>query len=381
MTSSSLAALREADSICSDANAFFAELKQLVEQCVVLWARILFLKTGLNTQFKTLETLSATVIQLAVSASDACALRIAALNTHRSRLEALLLELNNVNVHPALGGGSLGVFIHQESVSAINQHTQNMLISLKEQQSELSKVPKQLSSQLSILKRSRPNLPAVIENDSPKKLAKLSSRAGSVARNVTGILIELTAKYDETESLADNEDANDAQKQKLNELSELRSELRQRNKESYGLRHSLSATLDQFLEFHGHLDTFITESAQRTLREVESLNRECETILASSDPVIAELKALTEYYVLFRESYDALLAESTRRLQAEKRLGKFISSVNKSLHQFQEREHDLRTAFNSKHSEFLPPQLLDLLASSPPLFSIQFESENHPEIE
>jgi len=395
--------LREADPLCSDANAYYAEMRVLVEQSTILWARILFLHTAQQDQLQNMGNVCLVIKNAVDKSQQESHHRIKALRRSRAELRTLLESLKATPLDPAFRGdgtiegapttekASLYHFVHEDDISALEARVDEMTELVQRQLVDLDRLPAEVQAQLADLRTRGPNVQdGVLQSEIPRKMARITSRAAPFASHMADLLVALTSHYDLCSQIPQlpAEDAAQAMQvvlgdreqvqSALNQLKDARSQLKARHRESQRMQHSLDIVFEQCKSYETELATFVTNTLQPALGQVEATFGECKLRFPEIDAVTNELSSLAEYYKLFMKSYHALIVEIGRRHESAKQLSKVVENANNALAGFHKRESEMRAEFSETYHQFLPPELWSGLAHPPKEYSIQLEPEPLP---
>lgn len=385
--------LRSADPLCIDANAYYAELRLLVEQSIVLWARILFLHAAQQDQLQSLGNVSLVIHSGVEKAREDCEHRVKTMKRSRVELRTLLATLKQTNVDEAFHGHStLYQYVHEGDVSALETQVDLLADQLLRSFAEIEGAPDRIKKLLAELRDQSSQLPPVVEATIPRKMAKLTSKATPYANDMANLLTALTSHYDLCSqipqlspeeaseaiqvAMGDREQVIDA----LERLKECRSQLKSRHRESQRLQHSLAMSFETLKGFEDSVSDFISNQLRPVLLSISEKHSECRQLFLDVESVTAELNGLTDYYRLFKRSYHALIIEIARRKESSKHLSKVVENANNALSGFISREHDSRQTFLDTYHEYLPRELWPNMADMPREYKIILEPEQLPDL-
>lgn len=385
--------LRSADPLCADANAYYTELRLLVEQSIVLWARILFLHAAQQDQLQSLGNVSLVVHSGVEIVRGDCEQRIKAMKRSRIELMGLLAKLKQTTVDEAFKGhNTLYQYVHESDIFALESQVDLLADQLMKSFAEIENVPDRVQRLLAELRDKSSQLPPVVEATIPRKVAKLTSKATPYANDMASLLNALTSHYDLCSQIPQlsPEEAKEALEvamgdrvqvfDALERLKECRSQLKSRHRESQRLQHSLAMSFETLKGFEDSVSDFISNQLRPALLSISEKHSECRQLFLSVESVTSELNSLADYYRLFKKSYHALIIEIIRRKEAFKHLSKVVENANNALNGFVSREHDSRQTFLDTYHEFLPKELLASMADMSREYKIILEPENLPDL-
>lgn len=354
-------ALRAADPLCLACSALYTELRLLLEESVVVYARTAFLNQSISAELDAIDALVDSVKKYLHARALECTASIKSLQTSQSELHALLAELKQVKLDERLvfieQTPSLAAYVHSESIDAIDARIGTLLLELGAKKSEFAKSSVDLDTRLTNVYKLRPVFSTGIAKETPRRLAKLRQKAGTAATDATNVLLALTNQFDAVNDETDETDETKPGTQ-LETLRKAHDELKLRNRESQRVQRSLALTFTEFSAYGAKIAGFVP-SIETTLSEIEVSNESSRELFSVYESVLTETQSLTQYYRMFKQSYSALLSELDRRTKSQLKLDQFVENVNQSLASFYTSEFNARTEFARQHLAYLPQELAE----------------------